>query len=445
MAEEPLQIANCKMQIVNLHFAICIMQFPPRYARKTPALLTILLCGGVVLAGCGKSGPDPSETANRGEQSAAARIDRIDRARTRAARYLLARQDVRDGAWRSDNYAALKDGPSLTPLAFHALLCVPAFQDLESPCRKAADYLASIVRSNGTIAEGEHGLSYPVYTAACAVQALSEPRSSRHINARDAWLTFLRKRQLTEDLGWKPADKEYGGWGYSIGVPTRANREALTESNISATVFALEALRAAGCSRSDPAFSKALIFVKRCQNFSDDVAKRNPTFDDGGFFFIYGDANRNKAGLAGKEDSNRERFRSYGSATADGLRCLIACGLPGDHPRVTAARRWLEGRFRADANPGDFPEERESRRVGVYFYYAWSASQALRVAAAKEIQSLSGKVNWAEVLADTLMSRQETDGSWRNPVSFYQEDDPVLATSLAARALANCREVITGH
>ena len=74
----------------------------------------------------------------------------------------------------------------------------------------------------------------------------------------------------------------------------------MTESNLSATTFALNALKAAGVPADDPAFAKALTFVKRCQNWPEKEEERDPKFDDGGFFFIYDDPIRNKAGVAGK-------------------------------------------------------------------------------------------------------------------------------------------------
>ena len=54
------------------------------------------------------------------------------------------------------------------------------------------------------------------------------PSASRatlaHRKARDAWLAYLRERELTEDLGWQPADKQYGGWGYSPRLPRKPAR-----------------------------------------------------------------------------------------------------------------------------------------------------------------------------------------------------------------------------
>ena len=69
-----------------------------------------------------------------------------------------------------------------------------------------------------------------------------------------------------------------------------------------------------------------------------DPARADPAFDDGGFFFIPNDPGQNKAGPAGTDRHGRQRFRSYGTMTADGLRILIRCGLPATHPRVVAAR-----------------------------------------------------------------------------------------------------------
>ena len=51
-------------------------------------------------------------------------------------------------------------------------------------------------------------------------------------------------------------------------------------------------------------------------------------------------------------------------------------------------------------------------------------------------------MNWAEDLAEELLRRQRKDGSWANHHSFVKEDDPLIATMLAAAALANCRQVL---
>ncbi len=413
--------------------------FPPIF-RSFLLSCCLLLALPAFFAGCRsrtlpEKDPDEDQPART---TAPSRRTRIDRSLARAARFLLARQSA-DGAWRSDTYGSFKDGPSLTPLVVNALLACSETPKGKAACRKGAAYLGALVRADGSINEGKGGLNYPVYTAAGAVVVLSQPRFAARRKARSAWLAYLRERQLTEKLGWQPRDKEYGGWGYAIDLPRKPKEEALTESNLSATVFALDALRAASCSSRDPALARALVFVKRCQNFADDPRHKNPAFDDGGFFFIYGDADRNKAGLAGREDDGRERFFSYGSATADGLRCLLACGLKRNHPRVRAARRWLETEFRADEPPGRFAEGSEFKRPAVYYYYAWSTARTLRAATGPVLPRPQGKLSWPALLTDELLTRQRKDGSWVNPATFVREDDPVAATSMAVLALAECR------
>ncbi|HEY8505390.1 MAG TPA: prenyltransferase/squalene oxidase repeat-containing protein, partial [Gemmataceae bacterium] len=260
--------------------------------------------------------------------------------------------------------------------------------------------------------------------------------------SHEAWLKYLRERQLTEELGWAPSDREYGGWGYARGVPRKPKPDEIApphlESNLSATLFALEALRAAKVPDRDPVYAKALTFVKRCQNWEEAPERRDPEFDDGGFHFIYADPVRNKAGVAGKDRHGRQRFHSYGSTTADGLRALLLCGVAPDSPRVKAARAWLEKHFRADAHPGKYAGRYESDRNAVYYYYAASVARALRSLGIREVATDEGAVNWSEVLGAKLVGRQRADGSWVNPIELVRENDPIVATCFAVLALAEC-------
>jgi len=163
-------------------------------------------------------------------------------------------------------------------------------------------------------------------------------------------------------------------------------------------------------------------------------------FDDGGFFFIPTDPLQNKAGVAGTDKLKRTRFHSYGSMTADGLRALIRCGLPADHPRVVAARKWLEANFSVEHVPGVYEPDHEVLRDATYYYWCWSVAHAFG-----ELQVGAGRPTWAEELAEELIRRQRPDGSWTNRFTDAKEDDPLVSTPWAAAALAICREVITGE
>src|SRR5262249_45410792 len=228
-------------------------------------------------AGCGRSWQGgPAGEERRKEVPFA---ERLAKGKERAADFLVSQQSD-DGAWRSDTYGTFKDGTGLTPLALTALLA--AAPGRTKAVARGAAHLSGMVKPGGKITAPSYGFDFALYTAALSVTALSHPRCPRHAEARDAWLKMLRERQLTEDLGWKPEDREYGGWGYSRDLPRKPRGGELIlphiESNLSATTFALEALRAAGVSQKDARLGKALVFVRRCQNWADDPRQREPAF-----------------------------------------------------------------------------------------------------------------------------------------------------------------------
>jgi squalene-hopene/tetraprenyl-beta-curcumene cyclase len=348
----------------------------------------------------------------------------------RGVAYLLKHQSP-DGAWRSDVYATFKDGTALTPLVLCALTeAAGAGVEPEGSAearKKAAAWLAKFARPDGTIDPGPDGFEYPVYTAALAAKALSPREYADHHKARDAWVKFLKERQLTARLGWKPEDKEYGGWGYCRVIPKKPEpgqfAPPLIESNLSATVYALEALRAAG-DKDAAVYEAAAVFVRRCQNA------------DGGFHFVYDDPVRNKAGSPDPPGAKDARFHSYGSTTADGLYAISLCNLPTDADRRKSAVEWHKKHFRADAHPGEYVKAHESNRDAVYYYYAASVARNLRNLGVDK----AGGVDWSAELPAALKKRQRDDGSWSNPVELVRENDPVVATAQAVLALSRCRK-----
>jgi hypothetical protein len=268
-------------------------------------------------------------------------------------------------------------------------------------------------------------------------------KDERHVRAQQAWLKAVLARRLSRDLGWEPSDPQFGGWGFSLKPPQKPApahfSPAFCESNLSATLFGLAALRSAKVPSSDPAYAEALVFVQRCQNFAEADATADAAGDDGGFFFIPNDELQNKAGAAGQDRHGRTRFHSYGTMTADGLRALVRCGLAQDHPRVVAARRWLEKHFDAAHNPGVFATEREELRDSTYYYWTWAAAHAFQMLELRTIETAAGKTDWAVALAEELLRRQRPDGAWANRFTDAKEDDPLIATPWAASALAICR------
>ncbi|MCE9564163.1 MAG: terpene cyclase/mutase family protein [Planctomycetes bacterium] len=364
---------------------------------------------------------------------------------TDGANFLIARQSE-DGAWRSDVYATFKDGTALTPFAITALqeaqdagVRSPA---MDAAIKKGIHWLAKLSKKDGTIDPGPDGLDYPLYTAALAIKVYSHVSAHDFLVARDGWVKYLKERQLTEKLGWKPEDKQYGGWGYCRVIPKKPEPNviapSLIESNLSATVFALDALKTAGELDADTA-KAAVKFVRSCHNYAAWVTIIIKGID-GGFHFIYDDPTRNKAGMPRTDDGSQSwLFHSYGSATADGVRALALCNqsVGDDQMRPIAASAWLRDHFSADTHPGIYAKAHEPNREAVYYYYAASVAKAFR----EQKTTLPDGRDWADELSRELIRRQKPDGSWINPVELVRENDPIVATCSAISALATCNPV----
>lgn len=344
---------------------------------------------------------------------------------TKGVEWLLAKQ-ARDGAWRSEHYASFADGTALTPLILLALQKAYDAEcrspDLQRALADGLRFLARFQNEQGEVIEPKDGFDYPVYTASLIVRVLSHPTAQSVAHQQAGWVHYLKERQLTEKLGWRPDDKAYGGWGYCRVIPRKPDPDQfappLVESNLSATVFALDALASARA--LDEATRRAAgIFVRRCQN------------DDGGFHFIYDDPVRNKAGMASREPLS---FYSYGSATADGLRALALCNWPEDQDRIRQAVRWVRHHFDAQSHPGRYAEAHEPQRNAVFYYYVASLVQTYSVCSKwlPDVDAQRGAI------AASLAERQHADGSWHNPLSLVREDEPLVATPLAVLALASC-------
>jgi hypothetical protein len=209
---------------------------------------------------------------------------------------------------------------------------------------------------------------------------------------------WLRTQQLSEDHGWKRDDPGYGAWG--MGGESRIAPNP-GHVDLSMTRHVLQALAAAEVPASEPAWARARVFIERC---------RNP---DGGFYFSTVVLDANKAG----QDAGK--YRSYGTATADGALALLAMG---DNPR--RAREWLVAHDRPDGAPGFTGEAYQRWTAGLRFYYAAASAENLSA---------------SPLLVASLKSEQHPDGSWRNTEKLVKEDDPLIATTFAVSALTHAK------
>ncbi|MCS7020731.1 MAG: hypothetical protein NZU63_02750 [Gemmataceae bacterium] len=431
----------------------------------------VLLLSGLV-AGCspGEKTPTPPTDPQGGkagisegktESKAADRVElsQLDVALRNAVEFLRRNQDDKDGAWRSDLYAAFKDGTALTPLVLLALqhACDAGLSlqnELQPRLQRGYSFLDQWHDAAGKLHLTEDQLEYPVYTAALILEVFSHPSAKVQAARRPAWVRYLKERQLTEALGWSPDDVHYGGWGYCRLIPYKPQpgrfAPAFTESNLSATVYALQGLAAADALDAETART-AMIFIRRMQNWGDQVPM---PVRDGGFRFIDADPVRNKAGKvvipppADQKPLDQERpadvgFPSYGSMTADGYRALVLCQQAGafdpkgqDDQRLKAAATWLHKHFQADQHPGAYVSAHEPNRNAVYYYYIASVARTF-----SQMRLGRGeRQNWYREIALALLARQHPDGHWENPCELVRENEPLVATAQALIALSLCRK-----
>ena len=300
--------------------------------------------------------------------------------RTKAITWLLGRQSP-DGAWRSDSYGAFRDGRVLTPVVLRAL---PAGDAAAKACRW-------LLENGDTLFD-----DYPVHLASALLESAS----------RFPELAPLAEKARARLLSLQCPGS--GGWSYSPRPPADESAP-MQQANLSATAMAIDGLRAAGLAADDPRLRKAAAFLQTCHNH----ASGDPSFDDGGFFQLPADPARNKAGIAGTDRHGVTRYRSYASATADGLRALLLCGERPDSPPVRAAADCL-ARFHL------------------------KSPAALKYYTARSIAVTARLLHELSPLIPDLASDQQADGSWRNPAGEMREDCAIVATALALQAL-DCR------
>jgi squalene-hopene/tetraprenyl-beta-curcumene cyclase len=337
----------------------------------------------------------------------------------KAARWLWNHQEA-DGGWHSRTYGLLRSGQSLTPFVLDALLDVPeeVYPLPRGNAGRAVRFIRAHTQPDGALGNADRDVpDYPNYATALAVSALCR---ARQFHPNDgAWQTqiapmvrYLRIQQLTEQNGWNPQHPVYGGWG--MGGERRTPPDT-GHVDLSMTRYVLDALRASGATDSDPAFAAASIFVERCQNFDP----QHPDKADGGFFFSTTEFDTNKAGQEG------DHFRSYGTTTADGILALVATGHPLTHPRILAAKAWLQNHHRDMQVPGFSGESYRRWPRGLMFYYSSASAKAFRTVG----------VNAGNAVAEGLLHSQREDGAWANPENLVKEDDPLIATPFAVKVL----------
>ena len=342
--------------------------------------------------------------------AAAADSASVQNAIVKASAFLAGRQ-AEDGSF------AAEIGPAVTGLAVTALVRSGTSPDAEC-IRRGLDSLLTFRQPDGGICTP--GSPVANYETSIAMLALAACNADGRFDAEVAdAVAFVTKLQWDEGENRDAADAAYGGAGYG-----RHSRPDLSN-----TAFMVEALRSVGTSENDPAIQRALVFISRTQNLPGPhnplpYPEKNP---DGGFYYTPANGGESQAG-----PTDGGGLRSYASMTYAGLKSMIFAGVGKNDPRVVAAVEWLRKHYTFDENPG-------MGQAGLYYYFH-TASKALAVLGEDSFTDAEGKSHdWRDELTTAIIARQTADGSWVNANERWMEGNPVLVTSYALLALANCR------
>ncbi len=360
--------------------------------------------------------------------------DMIKMAADRGCNYLIDHRRE-DGA-----YGSYADDVGITALVVQALAQSPrAYRETDGPfITKAVEYMLGKAKPDGGIYNAGQGLeNYKTSVSILALIALDAGREKkRYADAVARAREYVMTLQADEKHGYDKTKHKaaFGGIGY--GSDRRPD--------VSNTHFAIEALKAAGVSEDSEAFKRALVFLKRCQNSSDNdyfgEETKSKTTGDGGMFYAPGSTKT----LVIKNEDGTESFSSYGSMTYAGLKSLVYAGLSKDHPLCKQAFAWIEKNYTVEVNPGMATPLHPARGWNGLYYYYMVMARTLEALEVRTVTTPDGvEHDWAAELAGRLIALQAEDGSWVNPIDRWWEGDPNVTTAYAVRALSICNDVMS--
>ncbi|MEZ6189709.1 MAG: prenyltransferase/squalene oxidase repeat-containing protein [Phycisphaerales bacterium] len=304
---------------------------------------------------------------------------------------------------------------------------------------KALAYILSNVQEDG----GIHAGILDNYNTSICLTALDlfrdRPGMEQTIkNAQD----YLRGLQWDGQTGpdGKVVDEShpfYGGAGYgNHGRPDMSN-----------TQFMLQGLYDSGLDCKDPAFTRAIVFISRCQGIDSNELLGGLIEKDGGFIYSTS-INKDLIGVP-ESKANPDQMdeaekgqpvsglRTYGSMTYAGFKSYLYAQLDRNDPRVVAALGWIGRNYTLDKNPG-LPEALNQQ--GLYYYYMTFARTLDAYGETTLLTADGVHHDWANDLVDAVASRQKPDGSWTNDADRWMEGDPNLVTCYSLIALEAAAE-----
>jgi hypothetical protein len=349
-------------------------------------------------------------------------------------------QQRADGAWPSATHGIVSGGTAWTPFVLHTLSDVPESRhDNRANFPAGLDFIRRSVDTGGAVGlfnpvEPDFpALEYPNYATSYALRALRELGTEDDSALVARMSSYLLSQQWVETRGVGPEHPAYGAWGFG---EVSLQLGDVGHVDLSHTRRVLEALRPA----EPETRVKALRFLGLLQKSISDGREilgipQNSINADGGFYASPIINETNKAGIS-IDQNGRAFFRSYATATCDGILAMLAAGVDPTDERIRAALQWLSDNPELQHVPG-IPATEDGNWEDVMFYY----HLAVRSSVLATLEPNSPDLRRIESL---IIANQARDGSFSNPLGApNKEDDPLLATSLALIALTNIHRLDT--
>lgn len=340
-----------------------------------------------------------------------------------AADFLWKKQNA-DGGWHSETHGILKSGQSVSAFVFYNLLQVP--DTIYTPSEKQLKTGLKFLRKH--IKDGVLGhfdpiiLDYPNYATAYALRIFLHFNKKEDQALIQQMVDYLVEQQFDESRGFSAAHAAFGAWGFGEKFLEDGNHGHV---DLSHTRRILQSLQLADY-QDNRLYLNALSFFSILQKNTSDqrlhptgIPSKYATYD-GGFFASSVTVSTNKGDIL---DEENPIYRSYATATADGILGLLATGLPPSDRRVQDALHWLIEHDELEFPEGIPQDDPNQWHRVMFFYHLAVRGQTYR--------AMNYEEDWENDFVNILLEKQLEDGSFSNPMgAANKEDDPLIATSL---------------
>jgi squalene-hopene/tetraprenyl-beta-curcumene cyclase len=317
-----------------------------------------------------------------------------------------------DGSWGMP-----KGSVGVTALCVDGLL--EAGQTIKEPgIKKALDFILKAQKDDGGIYDDE-GLK--VYSTSIALMALVRADKAAYTEQIKKATKWLEGTQWGSDESIEKTDLKYGGFGYG-----KSNRPDLSN-----TQFALRSLKEAGVAPDSPIWTRAIVFLSRCQDNSETNDKAFKGTDNGGA--IYSPV-ESKSDMITLPDGSKV-MKTYGSMTYALLQSFVFANMKADDPRMKAAVEWIRKHWTFEENP-------EMGQQGLFYSYLTAAKALSAYSQLTKESTITDAArrphDWKAELTEAILKRQKADGMWTNEADRWFEGYAPVPTSYALMALAAC-------